>query len=157
MKKTKRILIPTSSGGHLNEVLELKPIFNKYDCLVITEDVPINRSILNEYNFKLIRPNGKNRNFTFWKNLIINIFHAFTIIIKFKPYAIITTGSHTAVPFCFIGKLFGCKIIYISSFCRTNSRALSADLIYPITDLFLAQWEDVQKYYKKSIYAGQIF
>jgi beta-1,4-N-acetylglucosaminyltransferase len=153
----KRILIPSSTGGHLNEVLHLKKIFKEYECMIITEDIPINKTILKDYNYKLVKANGKNRNFTFWKNIFINFLLVFKIIIRYKPHAIITTGSHTAVPFCYIGKLFGCKIIFILSFCRTRSKALSANLIYPISDLFFVQWEEVKILYKKSIYVGPLF
>ena len=153
----KKVLIPTSSGGHLNEILQLKKIFENYDCLIVTENIPFNESILKGYQYKFIAPNGKNRDFLFWKNLFVNFYLALKIIRKFKPDAIITTGSHTAVPFCIIGKLYGCKVIFILSFCRTKSKALSASLIYPIADLFFVQWEEMKKYYKKSIYAGQIF
>lgn len=153
----KKILIPTSSGGHLNEVLQLKLILEKYDCLIVTEDIPFNTSILNGYKYEFVKPNGNNRNFIFWINLFVNFFKAFKIIRKFKPDAIITTGSHTAVPFCFIGKLLGCKVIYILSFCRTKTRALSASLVYPISDLFIVQWDEMKLIYKKAIYVGKIF
>ena len=153
----KRILIPSSTGGHLNEVLQLKRIFKEYECLIITEDIPINKTILKDYNCKFVKPNGKNRNFTFWKNLLVNFFLVFKIIIKYRPHVIITTGSHTAVPFCYIGKLFGCKVIFILSFCRTKTKAKSANLVYPIADLFFVQWEEVKKLYKDSIYVGPVF
>lgn len=108
-------------------------------------------------NHQFVRPNGKNRDIVFWKNFIINCFLALKIIIQFKPDLIITTGSHTAVPFCYLGKIFKSKVIFILSFCRTDSRAKSADMIYPISDLFFIQWKEMQKYYKKGIYAGPIF
>lgn len=152
-----RVLIPTSSGGHLNEVMQLKAIFEKYECLIVTENIPFNESILKGYNYQFVEPNGKNRDLTFWRNLFINFFNAVKIIKKFKPDAIITTGSHTAIPFCIIGKLYGCKVIFILSFCRTQSRALSASILYPISDLFIVQWDNMRELYKNSIYVGKIF
>ncbi|MDR3696313.1 PssD/Cps14F family polysaccharide biosynthesis glycosyltransferase [Mucilaginibacter sp.] len=153
----KTILIPTSTGGHLNEVLQLKKLYDTYKCIIVTEDVPINHTILKGYNYEFVRANGENRDFTFWRNFIINIFLAFKIIIKNRPSAIVTTGSHTAVPFCYIGKLFGCKVIFILSFCRTTSKALSADLVHPIADMFFVQWEETKKFYKKAVYVGPVF
>jgi beta-1,4-N-acetylglucosaminyltransferase len=156
-KRNIKILLPSSTGGHLNEILQLKSIFERYTYLIVTEDISINKTILKNYNYSFIKPNGKNRDFAFWMNLLINIFLALKILVRFRPYAIVTTGSHTAVPFCYLGKLFRCKIIFILSFCRTNSRALSADLIYPISDLFFVQWEEMKKHYKKALYVGPIF
>jgi len=156
-QKKIKILIASSTGGHLNEVLQLKKIYKDCEYLIVTEDVPINNTILKGYNYQFVRANGENRDFTFWKNFIINIFLAFKIIIKERPTAIVSTGSHTAVPFCYIGKLFGAKVIFILSFCRTNSRAKSADLVYPISDLFFVQWEETKRFYKKAIYVGPVF
>lgn len=154
----KRILFPSSTGGHLNEILQLKLLFGKYETLVVTENVPINISILSRYNYQFVRPaKGDKKSIVFWRDILVNFVLAFKIIVKFKPDAIVTTGSHTAIPFCLIGKLFRCKIIYITSFCRTSSTALSANLIYPFSDLFIVQWEEIKKYYKKSIYVGQIY
>lgn len=152
-----KILIASSTGGHLNEVLQLKKIYKECDYLIVTEDVPINHTILKGYNYKFVMANGENRDFIFWKNFFINIFLAFKIILKYKPTAIVTTGSHTAVPFCYIGKLFGCKVIFILSFCRTNSKAKSADLVHPIADMFFVQWEETKRFYKKAVYVGPVF
>jgi UDP-N-acetylglucosamine:LPS N-acetylglucosamine transferase len=145
-EKKIKILIPSSTGGHLNEVLQLKKIYKEYDYLIVTEDVPINNTILKGYNYEFVMANGENRDFTFWKNFFINIFLAFKIILKYRPTAIVTTGSHTAVPFC-----------YILSFCRTNSRAKSADLVHPIADMFFVQWEETKRFYKKAVYVGPVF
>jgi beta-1,4-N-acetylglucosaminyltransferase len=152
-----KILFPTSSGGHLTEVLQLKKLYAGYDHLIVTEDLELNKKILDGKNYLLVKPNGKNRDLIFWKNFIINWFLAFRIIRKFRPNIIVTTGSHTAVPFCFIGKLLGIKVVYILSFARIDSRAKSADIIYPIADLFFVQWEQMLKYYKKGIYVGPLF
>ena len=74
-----------------------------------------------------------------------------------RPKYIVTTGTHTAVPMCYIGKLFGCKIIFIETFANINSRTLSGRLIYPISNLFIVQWEEMLKLYPKAVYAGWIY
>ncbi len=157
MSKKVKLLFPSSSGGHLTEIAQLKKLFDTYEYLIVTEDLPLNKKLLIGKNCIYVKPNGQNRNLTFWKNFIVNWWLAFKIMLRFKPDAIVTTGSHTAVPFCYIGKLFGCKIIYILSFCRIDSRAKAADLIYPVSDLFFVQWENMKSVYKKGIYAGPIF
>jgi len=152
--KKKRVLFVCSAGGHLAQILEMKPLFDEFDYLIITEDILATRPLEKTYNIKFVPPVGIGRNFKFWKVFFLNILISFKIIIKFMPHIIITTGSHTAVPFCYIGKLFGKKIVYILSFARINSKAKSADIIYPIADKFIVQWEPAQKLYPKSIYLG---
>ncbi len=84
-------------------------------------------------------------------------FQSFKIFIIEKPDVVITTGALVAYPICLIAKLFGKRIIYIESFARVNSKSLTGKMLYPISDLFLVQWEDMVKLYPKAKYVGGIF
>lgn len=158
MKNTK-ILFVASDGGHLAQVLELKQLMERYDHLIVTEKTEATLPLAKDYNmeFAYPRPEGKSRNLAFFLSIFKNFFFAFKKIRQFKPKVIITTGSHTAIPFCIMGKLMGCKIVWILSFARINSKASSANLIYPIADKFIVQWAEMQNHYKKSIYLGSIY
>jgi UDP-N-acetylglucosamine:LPS N-acetylglucosamine transferase len=76
------------------------------------------------------------------------------ILLKEKPDVIITTGAHTCVPMCYLGKIFKKKIIYIESFAKVKTPNLSGKLVYPIADLFIVQWPELLKYYPKGKYLG---
>ena len=76
---------------------------------------------------------------------------------KIKPDVIISTGAHTAVPMCYIAKLFGKKVIFIESFAKTSTPTLSGRMIYPISDLFIVQWEGMKEHYPKAVYGGSIY
>lgn len=152
-----RILLPSSSGGHLTEIFQLTELLDNTEHLFVTEELPLTRRLLEGRPCRFVRPNGQNRNWVFWRNFFINWFLAVPILLKFRPHAIVTTGSHTAIPFCFIGKLLGCKIIFILSFCRIDSKAAAASAVYPIADLFFVQWQQMRTAYPKSRYAGPLF
>jgi len=51
----------------------------------------------------------------------------------------------------------GTRIIFIESFCRPFIPSVSGRLVHPIADLFITQWEQVTKHYKKAVYGGSIF
>ena len=76
---------------------------------------------------------------------------------KIKPKYIVTTGTHTAGPMCYLGKLFGSKIIYIETFANRNRKTATGKLIYPIADLFIVQWEEMLELYPKAVYGGAIY
>ena len=40
----KKVLFISSTGGHLNELMQLKPLFSKYDYHIITEKDKANLS-----------------------------------------------------------------------------------------------------------------
>ncbi|RKD15077.1 hypothetical protein BCY91_05995 [Pelobium manganitolerans] len=155
--KNVKVLIVSSAGGHLDEVLQLQEIRNKYEYLLVTEKLEATKALREKYKVKYIRPDVMGRGYKYIWNILVNFYLSFLILIKFKPKVILTTGSHTAFPMCVLGKLMGIKIIYILSYARVNSKAKTANLVYPFADLFLVQWESAQKLYPKSIYKGGLF
>ena len=44
----KKILFVSSTGGHLNELLQLKPMFKKYDSYIVTEKTETNLKLKEE-------------------------------------------------------------------------------------------------------------
>lgn len=146
-----------SAGGHLAQILELEQLMRKYNYLIVTEDIEATRPLQQEYNMRFLKPDVEGRSLIFWANFVKNFFISFKLIASFKPHVIITTGSHTAVPMCLLGKLFRKKVIWILSYARINSKAKSANIIYPIADLFIVQWEAAKKLYPRAKYLGGIY
>ena len=157
--KKKKIILVCSDGGHLAQVLELEEMFQRYDYLIITEKTPATAPLQGKYNILFLkgRSEGTKRSLNFIYTLFVNLARSFKILITHYPKAIITTGSHTAVPICILGKFLRIKVIWILSFARINTRARSADVIYPLADRFIVQWKSVQNLYPKSIYLGGIY
>ncbi len=157
--KKKKVLFISSTGGHLTELLQLKPIFSKYDYHIITEKDKTNKDLKNKYKERIsYLPYGTRSHF--FKYIFIYLFLILKTIylyFKIRPKVIITTGTHTAGPMCYLGKIFGSKIIYIETFANINKKTATGKLIYPIADLFIVQWEEMLKLYPKAIYGGAIF
>lgn len=157
--KKKKVLFISSTGGHLTELLQLKPLFSKYDYHIITEKDKTNKDLKNKYKERIsYLPYGTRSHF--FKYVFIYLFLILKTIylyFKIRPKVIITTGTHTAGPMCYLGKIFGSKIIYIETFANINKKTATGKLIYPIADLFIVQWEEMLKLYPKAIYGGAIF
>ena len=155
----KKVLFISSTGGHLNELMQLSPLFEKYEYRIITEKHKANENLKEKYKEKLyFLPYGTRA------KLITYIFKYFylclkTIYLYFKirPKVIVTTGTHTAGPMCYLGKIFGTKIIYIETFANRNTKTATGRLIYPIADLFIVQWKEMQEIYPKAVYGGSIY
>lgn len=155
----KKILFISSTGGHLSELMALKPLFKKYECEIITEKTNSTISLKKKYGKKIhyLIYGTKHYMFSYIFKTPINIFKSLYLYLKIRPKVIITTGAHTAVWMCYIGKLFRSKIIYIETLANINTKTLSGKLIYPIADKFIVQWEEMLKLYPKAIYGGFIF
>lgn len=154
----KKVLFISSTGGHLSELLQLEPLFNKYKSYLITERTKTNINLKNKYdNVSFLVYGTKDHLFTYIFKFLYNVIKSLVLYIKIRPRVIVTTGTHTAVPICYIGKLFGSKIIFIETFANSFTKTLSGKLVYPIADTFIVQWEEMLKLYPKAIHAGWIY
>lgn len=140
-------------GGHLTHLYMLKDFWKDKDRFWVTFDKEDARSILkNEKVISCYYPTNRNI-----KNLIKNTFLAIRILLKEKPDLIISSGAAVAVPFFYIGKILGAKLIYIEVFDRIDKPTVTGKLVYPIADKFIVQWEEQKKVYPKAINLGSIF
>ncbi len=148
-----KVCLVGSSGGHLTHLYMLKPFWKDKERFWVTFDKEDAKSILEtERMYPCYFPT--NRNF---KNLVRNTKVAWKILKKEKPDLIISSGAAVAVPFFYLGKLFGAKLIYIEVFDRIDKPTLTGKLVYPIADRFIVQWEEQKQVYKKAINLGCIF
>ena len=157
--KKKKVLFISSTGGHLKELLQLKKLFGKYDSYLITEKTDSTKKLKDEYKEKMgyMVFGTKDHMLTYPFKLLANCFISVYYFIKIRPKYIVTTGTHTAGPICYLGKIFGSKIIYIETMANINRKTQTGRLIYPIADLFIVQWKSMLKIYPKAIYGGFIF
>ena len=148
----KKICLVCSSGGHLKQLYLLKPLWDKFNSFWITFPKIDAISLLkDEKVYFAYYPTNRNL-----KNLIKNTYLAFKLLPKEKPDLIISNGAGVAVPFFYVGKLIGAKLIYIEVYDRVNLPTLTGKLVYPICDKFIVQWPHQKKFYPKAIYIGSI-
>ncbi|WP_035797077.1 PssD/Cps14F family polysaccharide biosynthesis glycosyltransferase [Butyrivibrio sp. MB2005] len=153
MENKLKICLVGSSGGHLAHLYMLKKYWQDKDRFWVTFDKEDARSLLEgEKVYPAYYPSNRSI-----KALIINSFRAIKIISKERPTLIITSGAAPAIPFFWIGKLFGAKTIYIEVFDRIDAPTISGRLCYPVTDRFFVEWEEMKRVYPKAINLGSIF
>lgn len=148
-----KICLVGSSGGHLTHLYMLKDLWKKKERFWVTFDkMDANSLLKDEKKYNCYFPTNRNI-----KNLIKNTFLAIKVLRKEKPDLIISSGAAIAVPFFYIGKLMGAKTIYIEVFDRIDKPTMTGKLVYPVTDKFIVQWDEMKKVYPKAINLGSIF
>lgn len=149
----------SSGGGHLSELLQLKAVFSKYDYRIITEKTA---------STKFLKQNEPKRvNYLLYGTqdhlipyLIIfplNILISLVYFLCFRPEVVVTTGTHTAVPMCYIAHFFKAKVVYIETFANASTPTKAGKMVYKIADLFVVQWPEMLKHYPKAEYWGWLF
>ena len=157
MKKKKdiKICFAASSGGHYEQLMMLKPLMNKYDSFVITEETIYKTKQNGKKIYYMKQVNRKEKGFCL--KMLINAKRAFLIFLKEKPDIIICTRVLAMIPICLVSKIAGKRLIYIESFAKVTSATLTGKLLYKFADQFYVQWESMLKVYPKAIYLGGIY
>ena len=142
-----------SSGGHLTHLSMLKPFWQDKERFWVTFDKEDARSLLeDERMYSCYYPTNRSL-----KALLINTWIAWRTLRKERPDLIISSGAAVAVPFFYLGKLLGAKLIYIEVFDRIDKPTMSGKMVYPIVDKFIVQWEEMKNVYPKALNLGSIF
>lgn len=155
--KKKKVIFVSSIGGHLTQMLQLKSIFDDYNYMLITEKSEVSLGLKNKYNVRYYMYCNKKNFLKYFFVNVVNAFHSVYTFFSFKPDVIVTTGANTAIPLCYLGRIFGKKVIFIESFAKRNGKNFSGLLAYPVATTFIVQWESMLKYYPKAKYFGGIY
>lgn len=147
-----RIALVASSGGHLSQLLRLSAAWRGYDVFyVVTTDVVKKKLgadkrvyVAGECNREHLVRVAR----VFWKCLVV--------IGRERPAVVLSTGAAIGCLCCFIGRLFGAKVIWVDSITNVDRMSLSGRMVRPIADLCIVQWPDLAAKYARAEYLGNI-
>ena len=140
-----KICLICSVGGHLLQIRKLNKFYTKYDYFFVTFFSKPIEELARKEKFYFVNDPGRNV-----LRFLINAFQSLSVFLKEKPDVIISTGAGVAIAMCWWGRLFGKKVIFIESWSRIEKPSFAGRLVYPVADLFIVQWEQMQKYYSKA-------
>ena len=157
----KKLMVILGGGGHTEQMIKLlEQLGSRFEYLyVIPKDDIVSPSKIRikgkVYRIKRATyPMGSM--FSKIYGSAINFFQSFSLCLRERPYAILSSGPGTAVFISIIGKLLGSKIIFVESWSRVNRPSTSGKIIYKFADLFFVQWENLKKIYPRSKFAGRL-
>jgi len=151
MRKNPRVCLTCSAGGHLHELLLAIEGLEFTDCYWVMYKSSHVKTFLADKRHYFVKNTDPYKKRT-W---VVNAVKSLLILIKERPDVIISTGAGISFPTMWLGKkFFGCKIIFISSAADVDHPARTPYHAYPISDLFLVQWEEMLKIFPKGKYIG---
>ncbi len=129
------IALICSHGGHLTELLALRPAWAGMSHFWLTYDAPRTRSMERAYRM---------RNIGFNPILMVIAFARMLLVFaRERPNVIITDGAEIAIPAVFIGRALGCRIVFVEVWTRVRLPTLTGRIVYPFCDVFFVMWPEL--------------
>jgi beta-1,4-N-acetylglucosaminyltransferase len=147
------VLLVSSCGGHLLQLVALRDSWVDFSRAWVTFDKSDSRSLLaGERVFYAHGPTNRNA-----KNLVRNLAVAWRVVGELRPRIVITTGAGIAVPFAWVARLRGAKVVYVESLSRIEGPSLTYRLIAPIAARLYVQWPELAEKLPRSRFSGNVF
>ncbi|SFF44652.1 UDP-N-acetylglucosamine--LPS N-acetylglucosamine transferase [Curtobacterium sp. YR515] len=133
-----RVLFVCSSGGHLDQLLALMPAPEGVDVAFATFRKPDSLPKLAGHRVHgLSWPTNRSI-----RALVVNLWIAVRTLRAERPDYIVSSGAAAAVPFAYVGKaFFRTHNVFVECIDRIDNPTLTARLVRPVTDQFIAQWD----------------
>ena len=126
-----KVCLVGSSGGHLTHLYMLKPFWKDKNRFWVTFNKEDAKSLLEgEKVYPCYFPTNRSI-----KALIKNTKIAWNVLHKEKPDLIISCGAAVAVPFFYIGKMMGAKLVYDHQVEFARNVAQRMGTIIPVEDI----------------------
>jgi UDP-N-acetylglucosamine:LPS N-acetylglucosamine transferase len=147
-----RVLLVCSSGGHLIQLHNLKPWWERHDHMWVTFRKLDSTSLLaGERVAWAHHPTTRNL-----RNLVRNLLLAWRLLRSYRPDVVVSSGAGVAFPFFLLARLLGRKTVYVEVYDRVDSATMTGRLCYPLSNLFLLQWEEQRGSYPKGVVIGSL-
>lgn len=144
------MLLVCSPGGHLQQLLALRPAYEGMRTTWVSLPGPDVEHLLAGEDLVLAH-GPTNRSLA---KLARNLGLAWRVLRDRRPDVILSTGAGPAVPFFWLGRLRGARLVYVESLTRTTGMSLSGRLVAPVAHAVFVQWPGARR--GKARYAGSI-
>lgn len=147
-----KVALVCSSGGHLLQLYRLQPWWEKHERLWVTFRKPDSLSLLaGEEVAWAYHPTTRNL-----VNMFRNLGLAWRVMLRYRPDLVVSSGAGVAFPFFIIARLLGIKTVYVEVYDRIDLPTLTGKLCYPLSNLFLLQWEEQRRFYPRGQVIGRL-
>lgn len=151
------MLLVCSTGGHLLQLVALRDAWEGFSRVWVTFDKSDARSLLADERVTFAHgPTNRNFGLLAVRNLVRNSVLAFRLVRAVRPKVVLTTGAGVAVPFAWVGRLLGARVVYVESLTRIDHPSLSCRLIAPVATRIYAQWPELTRAVPRARYLGSV-
>lgn len=147
-----RLGLVCSSGGHLAQLKALSDWWSKHERFWVTFDLPGGEAeITGERTYLAHHPTTRSL-----RNVLRNGVLAWRCLRSERPDVLVSCGAGVALPFFLIARLLDIPTVYVEVYDRIETPSLTGRLCYPLTSLFLVQWEEQVRFYPDGVVIGPL-
>ncbi len=148
----RHLLFVASTGGHLAQLLQLRPWWERHERTWVTFDKADARSTLEgERVIHAFHPTTRHLG-----NLARNTLLARRTLDDDPPDAVMSTGAGVALPFFTLARARGIPTVYLEVYDRVDSTTLTGRLCRPFSSAFCVQWPEQVDLYPGAELVGMV-
>lgn len=155
-RKGFRLCLAGSGGGHVRQLLDLEPVWLRYDYFFVTEESALGESIakdhrthfVDHYSFGQLR---LGKPLKMLKAMIRNLARSAAIIRRERPDVILTTGAGAVFWVALLGRLSGAKVILVESFARFDAPSKFGRMVRPFATDVIVQSEKLKERWPEAL------
>lgn len=131
------VLLVTSQGGHLTQLLALHEWWSKRPRLWVAPPTPdVTDRLEGEQVVTSHHPTTRNL-----LNLVRNTDLAWRVVRRTRPLIVVSAGAGVALPFFVVAWMFRIPTVFIEVYDRFDSATMTGRLAGPFTTRRIIQWE----------------
>jgi UDP-N-acetylglucosamine:LPS N-acetylglucosamine transferase len=148
-----QLLLVSSVGGHLLQLVALRPAWSGFTRVWVTFDGADSRALLaDERVVHAYGPTVRNV-----PNFLRNLVLAAKVLRRVRPVAVVTTGAGVAVPFALVARILGARVVYVETLARIDTPSLSYRLSRPFVSRTYVQWPELVRSLPAARFCGTVF
>lgn len=154
MSKTaeRPVLLVTSQGGHLAQLLVLQEWWTRHPRLWVAPPTPdVTDRLAGERVVTSHHPTTRNL-----PNLLRNAVLAWRLVRQERPCLVVSAGAGVAVPFFLVARLCRIPTAYIEVYDRVDSATLTGRMCGPFTTRRIVQWPSQLECYPDALLVGPL-
>lgn len=146
------VMMVTTQGGHLAQLLALQTWWARYDRLwVAPPTADVDDKLAGERVVHSYYPTTRNA----W-NAVRNFALAVRILLRERPALVVSAGAGVAVPFFLVAWVLRIPTVFIEVYDRIDSATMTGRLCGPFTTRRFVQWESQTECYPDAEVVGPL-
>ena len=151
MASPRRVLAVASGGGHWVQLQRIVPAFAGHELTFVTID-PTYRADVPDQRVLIVRDSTR------WDRLgMLRLsLQMLWVLLRVRPHVVVSTGAAPGCMAIVLGRLFGCRTIWLDSIANVEEMSMSGRLVRRFSQLWLTQWPHLAREDGPQ-FAGRVF